>query len=164
MLCHVQFLAIPRTAACQSSLSFTSSRSLLKFVSTESMMLSNHFILCCSLLLPSVFPNIQVFSNESAHRIRWPKYWNFSFAISPCNEYSGLISFSIDCSPCCPRESQQSFPALQFESISSFFFESINSLALRIFHGPTLITVHDYWKNHSFDYTDLCWQSDVSTF
>ena len=90
--------ATPRTAACQPSLSITSSQSLLKLMSIESMMPSNHLILCCSLLLlPSVFPSIKVFSNESVLCIRWPKYWSFSFSISPSSEHSGLISFRIDC-------------------------------------------------------------------
>ena len=85
-------------AACQASVSFTISGSLLKFMSTELVMLSNHLILCHPLLLcPSVFPSIRVFSNKSALCIRWPKYWSFSFSISPSKEYSaGLISFSID--------------------------------------------------------------------
>ena len=78
-------------------MSFTSSQSLLKFTSIESVMPSNHLILCCPLLcLPSIFPSIRVFSNESVLHIRWPEYWNFSFSISPSNEYSGLISFRID--------------------------------------------------------------------
>ena len=81
----------------QASLFFTISRSLLKLVSIESVMPSNHLIPCCPLLLlPSIFPSIRVFSNESALRIRWPKYWSFSFSKSPCNEYSGLFSFRID--------------------------------------------------------------------
>ena len=84
-------------AAHQTSLSITNSQSLFKLMSIESMTPSNHLILCHSLiLLPSIFPNIRVFSNESALRIRWPKYWSFSFSISPFNEYSGLISFRID--------------------------------------------------------------------
>ena len=87
----------PWTAACQASLSITNSWSLLKFMSIESVMPSNHLILCHPLLLPLlIFPIIRVFSSESALRIRWPKYWSFSFSISPCNEYSGLISFRID--------------------------------------------------------------------
>ena len=87
----------PWTAACQDSLSITNSHSLLKLMSIESMMPSNHLILCRPLLrLPSIFPSIRVFSNESALHIRWPKYWSFSFSISPSNEYSGLISFRID--------------------------------------------------------------------
>ena len=83
--------------AHQTSLSFTISWSFLKFMSVESVMLSNHLILCCPLLiLPSIFPSIRVFSNESALQIRWPKYWIFSFSISPSSEYSGLISFRVD--------------------------------------------------------------------
>ena len=86
----------PWIAVCQASLSITNSRSLLKLRSIESVVPSNHLILCCPLLLPSIFPSIKVFSNESALYIRWPKYWSFSFSISPCNEYSGLISFRMD--------------------------------------------------------------------
>ena len=86
----------PWTAPCQAPLSSTVSWSLLKFISTESVMLPNHLSLCHPLLLPSIFPSIRVFSKESALRIRWPKYWSFSFSISPSNEYSGLISFRID--------------------------------------------------------------------
>ena len=84
------------TAALQASLSFTISWSFLKLMSIESVILSNHLILCHSLLLPSIFPNIRVFSNESALHIRWPKYWSFSFSISLSNDYSWLISFRID--------------------------------------------------------------------
>ena len=88
---------IPWTAACQAPLSFTISQSVLKFMPIDSVMLSNHLILCCPLLLlPSTFPSIRVFSSESALRIRWPKYWSFSFSISPSSDYSGLISFRID--------------------------------------------------------------------
>ena len=87
----------PWTAAGQASLSFTISQSLLKLMSIELVMPSNHLILCCPLLLlPSVFPSIRVFCNESVHRIRWSKYWNFSISVSPSSEYSGLISFRID--------------------------------------------------------------------
>ena len=93
----VWLFATPWTAAHQGSLSFTISQSLLKLMSTESVMPSNHLILCRPLLLlPSIFSSIRVFSNESALHIRWPKYWSFSFSISPSNEYSGLISFRID--------------------------------------------------------------------
>ena len=97
--CHsVQWLfVIPSTAACQASLSITNSRSLLKFMSIELVMPSKHLVLCHPLLLlPSIFPSIRLFSSESVLRIRWPKYWSFSFSISPSNEYSGLISFRID--------------------------------------------------------------------
>ena len=96
-LSRVQFFMTPWTAARQVSLSFTISRSLLKLMSIESPMPCNHLILCCPLLLlPSIFPSIRVFSDESVHRIRWPKYWSFSFSISPFNEYSGLIFFRMD--------------------------------------------------------------------
>ena len=103
---HVQFSSVtqscpticnPWTATCQVSLSITNSQSLLKFMPIESLMPSNHFILCRPLLLlPSIFPSIRVFSNESALRIRWPKYWSSSFNISPSSDYSGLISFRMD--------------------------------------------------------------------
>ena len=96
-LSHVQLFATAWTAARQTSLSFTISQSLLKLMSTESVMPSNHLVLCCPLLLlPSVFPSIGVFSNESPLHIRWPKDWIFSFSISPFNEYSGLISSKVD--------------------------------------------------------------------
>ena len=94
---HVQLFVTTWTAARQASLSITNSRSQLKLMSTESVMPSNHLILCLPLLLqPSVFPSIRIFSNELVLRIRWPKYWSFSFSISPFKEYSGLISFRID--------------------------------------------------------------------
>ena len=97
LLSHVGLFATPRTAAHQASLSITNSQSLLKLMSIELVMPFNHLILCHHLLLlPSIFPSIRVFSNESVLCIRWPKYWSFSFSISPSNEYSGLISFSID--------------------------------------------------------------------
>ena len=90
-LSHVQFFATPWTAVCQASLSFTVSQRLLKLMSLELVMPSNHLILCHPLhLLPSIFPSIRVFSNESVFHIRWPKYWNFSFSIRPSNEHSGL--------------------------------------------------------------------------
>ena len=92
----VQLFATPWTAACQASLFITNSQSLLKFMSIELVIPSNDLILCCHLLLPSVFPSIRVFSNESVLHIRWPKYWSFSFNISPSIEYSGLISFRMD--------------------------------------------------------------------
>ena len=126
-------------------------------MSIELMMPSNQLILCHPLLLPSIFPSISISSNESVLRIR---YWSFSFSISPSNEYSGLISFKMDfkmvVSPCCPRDSQESSPTPQFKSISSSVLSSL--------YGPTLTSTHDYWKNHSFDLTDLCWQSNVSAF
>ena len=94
---YVRLFVTPRTAAHQASLSITTSWSLLKLLSIESVMPSNYLILCHPLLLlPSVFPSIRVFSSESALRIKWPKYWSFTFSISPSNEYSGLISFRMD--------------------------------------------------------------------
>ena len=97
LLSHVRLFATPWTVACQGSLSNTNSWSLLKLMSIESVMPSNHLILCCPLLfLLSIFPSIRVYSNESVLHIRWQKYWSFSFSISPSNEYSGLISFKMD--------------------------------------------------------------------
>ena len=113
-------------------------------------MLSNHLILCLSLLLfPSIFPCFKIFSNKPALPIRWSKYYSFSFSISLSNEYSELISFRINWFDllCCPRDSQDSSPALQFKSI--------DSLALSLLYGPTLTSIHDYWKNHSFDYANF---------
>ena len=96
-LSHFQLFATPWTAACQASLSITNSQSLIKLTSIKLMMPPNHLILCHALLLlPSIFPSIRVFSNESVLCIRWPKYWSFSFSISPSNDYSRLISFRID--------------------------------------------------------------------
>ena len=115
----------------------------------ESVVLLNHFILCCPFLLPSVFPSMRVFSNESALRIRWPKYWSFSFSISPSNEYSGLISFRI---------AWLHLPSVQ-GTLKSLLQHKISSLALNLLYGPTLTSIHDYWKNHSFNFTDLCLQS-----
>ena len=97
-LSHVRLFATPWAAGRHASLSITTSQSLLKLMSSESVMPSNHLILCQPLLLlPSIFPSIRVFSSESVLHIRWPKYWSFSFNISPSNEYSGLISLRIDC-------------------------------------------------------------------
>ena len=119
----VRLFATPWTTALQASLSFTISWSLLKFMSIESMISSNHLILYHPLLLlPSVFSSIRVFSNELVLCIRWPKYCSFSFSISPSSEYSGLISFRTDWwSSCSLRDSQV--------------------------YGPTCTSVHDYWKN-----------------
>ena len=131
--------AIPWTAAHQASLSITNSQSLLKLMSIESVMPSNHLILCHPLLLlPSIFPSIRVFSNESVLHIRWPKYWSFSFNFSPSSEYSGLAG-----SPCSSKDSQDSSPTPQFQSI--------NSSVLSFLYSPTLTSKHDYWGNHIFD-------------
>ena len=137
--------ATPWTASCQGSLSFTNSRSLLKLMSIQSVMPSNHLILCHPvLLLPSVFPSIRVFSSESVLRISWPKYWSFSFSISPSNEYSGLISFRMDW-----------LDLLAVQGFSRVFSnttgQNINSSVLSFLYIPTLTSIHDCWKNHSFD-------------
>ena len=118
-------------------------------MSIESVMPSNHLILChLLLLLPSTFPRIRVFSSESALCIRWPKYWSLIFSISPSNEYSGLISFRIDWFDLLAVQGTlKSLPGPQFKDI--------NFLALSLLYGPALISIHDYLKNHSFDYTDV---------
>ena len=141
----VQLFVTPWTAAHQASLSIISSQSLLKFMPTESVMLCNHFILCCPLLLPSVVPSIRVFSSESALHIGWPKYWSFSFSISPSNEYSGLISFRIDW-----------FDVLAVQGTLKSLLQYHNSKASvlwcsSVLYGPALTSIHDYWENHSFD-------------
>ena len=139
---HVRLFATPRTAACQASLSITNSRSSPKLMSIESVMPSSHLILCRPLLLlPSIFPSIRDFTNESALRIRWPKYWSFSFNISPSNEHPGLIPFRMDWLDLLAV--QESSPTPQFKSI--------NSLVLSFLYSPTLTSIHDYWKNHSLD-------------
>ena len=124
LLSRVCLFVTPWTATCQPSLSFTISWSMLKLMSIGLMMPSNHLILCRPLLLlPSIFPSIRVLSNELAVRIRWPKYWNFSFRISPCNEYSGLISFRIDWFDLLfVQGTQVSSPIPQFKSINSSAF------------------------------------------
>ena len=125
----------------------------------ESVMPSNHLIFCCPLLLlPSIFPSIRPYSNESVLRIRWPEYWSFSFSINPSNEHSGLISFRIDWFdlPAVQGTLKVSSPVPQFESI--------NSSPFSLLYGPNLTSVHDYWQDHGFDYMGLCWQSDVSAF
>ena len=111
-LSHVQLIVTPWTAACQASLSITISKSLLRLMSTESVMPSNHLILCCSLLLPSVFPSVRIFSNELALQIRWPKYWSFSFSISPSIENSWLISFRIGWISLLPRGLSRVFSSI----------------------------------------------------
>ena len=150
----VRVFVTPWTAAGQASLSLTISWSLLKFMSIALVMPSNHLILYHTLLLlPSIFPGIRDFSNESAICIRWPKYWSFSFSITCSNEYSGLISFKIDCFD---FHSQESSPAPQFEVI--------NSLAFCLLYHPALTTIRDHWEDHSLEYTDLCQQRNVSAF
>ena len=141
----VQLFATPWIPRGQDSLSLINSWSLLKLMSIESVMPSNHLILChLPLLLPSIFPRIRVFSNESVLHIRWPKYWSFSFNISPSSEYSGLISLRIDCFDLLAVQGTlKSSPTPQVKSIYSS--------ALSFLYSPTLTSIHDYCKNHSFD-------------
>ena len=148
----------PWTEARQASLSITNSQSLLKLMFIESVIPSIHLILCCPLLLlPSIFPSIRVFSSESILLIRWTKYWSFSFSISPSNEYSEFISFKIDC-----------FDLLDIQgtlkSLLQHHSPKTSILWCSAFSVSTLTSVHDYWKNHSFEYAGFCWQSDVSAF
>ena len=134
---HVQLFAFPWITARQPSLSITNFRSLLKLMSIESVMPSNHLILChLLLLLPPIPPSIRVYSNESTLHMRWPKHWNFSFIISPSNEHPELISFRMVGPPCSPVDSQESSPAPQFKSI--------NSAVLSFLHSPTLTSIHDH--------------------
>ena len=156
-LSHVRLFVTQWMAAHQTSLSFTISPSLLKFMSTESVMPSYHLILYYPLLLlPSIFPGIRIFSNESALYIRWPKYWT-SASVLPMNiqswfplELTDLISL------------QSKWLTRVFSNTPHF--ESMSSSARSLLCGPSLTSVRDHWKNHSFDYTDYCWQSDVSAF
>ena len=134
------------TAAHQASLSTTNSRSLLKLTSIESVMPSNHLILCFPLLLlPSIFPSIRVFSNESVLRIRCPKYWSFSFNITPSNEHLGLISFRMDWLDLLAVQGTLE-SLLQHHSSKASNFS-----ALSFVYSPTLTSIHDHWKNHSLD-------------
>ena len=150
MLSCVRLFATPWTAARQASLSITNSRSLLKLMSVASMMPSNHFVLCCPrLILPLIIPRTRVFSDELTLHIRWPKYWNFSFSISPSNEYSGLISFMIDW-----------FDLFAVQRRLKSLLQSHSSKA-SILRGSAFFMVqlsHPYMtigKNYSFDYKDI---------
>ena len=139
-------LCDPMTAAHQASVSFTISQSLLKLMSIESMMPSNRLILCRPLLLlPSIFPSNRVFTSESALHIRWPKYWSFSFSISPSNEYSGLIPFRIDW-----------LDLIAVQGTLKSLIQHHSSKASILWHSALFIvqlstSIHDYWKNHSLD-------------
>ncbi len=139
MLSHVILFATPWTAACQASLSITNSWSSPKLISIELVMPSSHLILCHPLLLlPSIFPRIRVFSNESALHIRWPKYWSFSFSISPSNEHSGPISFRMDW-----------LDLLAVQGTLKSFLQHHSSKASALQHSaffmvPTLTSIHDY--------------------
>ena len=137
-LSHVRLFATPWTAARQASLSITNSQSSLRLMSIESVMPSNHLILCHPFLLPpSILPSIRVFSKESVLCIRRPKYWNFSFSISPFNEYSGLISFRMD---------WLDLLAVQGTLKSLLQHHSSKVSVLSFLYSSTLISIHDYWK------------------
>ena len=156
-LSHVRLFATPWIAVRQASLSITNSQNSLKFKSIESVMPSSHLILCRPLLLlPPILP-ASVFSNESTLCMRWPKYWGFSFSISPSNEHPGLISFKMDWLDLLVVQ-------VTLKSLLQHHSSKASSLALNFPNGPTCTSVHDYWKNHSFDYTDHCQQSNVSAF
>ena len=144
LLSCVPPVVTPWVVACPASLSITIFQNLLK-----SVMPTNHLILCHPLLLlPSMFPSIGVFNSESVLHIKWPKYWSFSFSICPSSEYSGLISFRMDW-----------LDLLVVQGLSRVFsnttLRSINSLVLSLLYGPTLTSIHGYWKNHSFDCTGV---------
>ena len=144
--------ATPWTAARQASLSVTNSRSLLKLMSVESVMPSDHLILCRPLLLPpSIFPSIRVFSNVSILCIRWPKYWSFIFSTSL--QWIFRTDFF--------RRDWLDLLVVQGTLNSLLQHQSVNSSALSFLYGPTLTSIHDYWKNHSFDEMDLWWQNNV---
>ena len=144
---HVQLFVTSWIVACQAPLSFTISKSLLRFTSIELVMLSNHLILCCHLLLLlSIFPSIRVFSIELALCIRWPQYLSFSFSLSPFNECSGLTSFWID---------WLDLLAVQ-GTLKSLLQHHISQVSTVLSLIATLASIHDYWKNHSFHYAELC--------
>ena len=144
-LSHVRLLSTPWTAAHQASLSITKSWSLLKLTFIMSMISSNHLILCHPLLLPpSIFPNIRVLSSESALHITWPKYWHFSFSISPSNEYSGLSSFRIDWFDLSAGQRTAKSLLQHHSSKASILWHSTFFIVL-------LTSIHDCWKNCIFD-------------
>ena len=127
-------------------------------MSIESVMPSNHLILCHPLLLlPPICPSIRVFSSESTLHMRWPKYWCFSFSISPSNEHAELISFRMDWLDLLAVQGTLKSLLQHHSSKASIFWHSA-------FFCPTLTSIHDHWRNHSLDQMDLCWQSNVSTF
>ena len=145
-LSRVQLFATPWTAARQASLSLDNSRSLCKLMPIVLVMPSNHLILCCPLLLLSpIPPSIRVFSNESALHIRWPKYWSFSFSISPSNEHPGLISFRMDWLDLLAVQGTLKSLLQHHSSKASVLWCSVSFIV------PTLTSIHDYWKNHSLD-------------
>ena len=152
LLSRVQLFVTPWTAARQTSLSINNCWNLLKLMSITSVMISNCLLCRPLLLLPLIFPSIRPFSSESRLWMRCPKYWSFSFSISPSNEYSGLISFRNDW-----------LDLLAVQGTLKSLLQHHSSKA-SILYGPMLTSMHDYWKNHSLDQMDLCQQSNVSAF
>ena len=153
-LSRVRLFETPWTTACQASLSITNSWSPPKPMSIESVMPSNHLILCRPLLLlPSIFPIIRVFSNESAPYIRWPKYWSLSFNISPSNEHSGLISFRMDW-----------LDLLAVQGTLKSLLQHHSSKASILWHSAFFIVQPSHPNMTTRKTTDLCWQSNVSAF
>ena len=145
LLSPVLLFATPWTAAHQASLSITNSWSLIKLMSIELVMWSNHLILCCPLLLlPSVFPSIRAFSKELVLHNRWPKYWSFRFNISRSNDYSGLISFRMDWFDLLAVQET-------LKSLLQHHSSKASILQLSFLYSPTLTSIHDYWKNYSFN-------------
>ena len=157
-LSRVWLFATPLITAHQASLSITSSQSLLKLMPIESVMPSSHLILCCPLLLlPPTTPSMRVFSNKSTLHMRWPKYWSFSFSISPYNEHPGLISFRMNWLDLLTVQGTLKSLLQNHSSKASIFQHSA-------FFTVQLTSMHDHWKNHSLDQTELCWQINVSAF
>ena len=157
-LSHVRLFVTPWITACQASLSIINSQSILKLMPSELVMPSSHLILCRPLLhLPPIPASIRVFSNESTLHMRWPKYWSFSFSISPSNEHPGLLSFRMDW-----------LDLLQSKGLSRIFSNA--TIQKHQFFGTQLSSqsnshTHTWLlKNHSLDQTDLCWQNNVSAF
>ena len=158
LLSRVWLFVTPWTAACQAALSIINSRSLPKLISIESVMPPNHLILCYPLLLlASIFPSIRVFSNESAFSIRWPKYWSFSFSISPSSEHPGLISFRMDWLDLLAGQGT-------LKSLLQHHSSKASVLWCSAFFIVQLSNPYMTTGEISFDYTDLCWQSNVSAF
>ena len=144
LLSRVWLFETPWTAAHQASASISNSQSMLKLMPIELVMPSSHLILCCPILLPSIFPSIRVFSKKSVLRITWPKYWRFSFSISPSIEYLGLISLGLT-----------GLIFLQSKGLSRFFSNTTvqkhQFLSPQPLYSPALTSIHDYWKNHNLD-------------
>ena len=145
-LSRVQLFATPWTTARQASLSITNSQSLPKLMSIESVTPSNHLILCCPLLPPSIFPSIRVFSSESVLCIRWPKNWSFSFSISPSNKHPGLISFGMDWLDLLAVQGTLK-SLLQHQNSKASILQRSAFLTVQL----SLTSIHDHWKNHSLD-------------